>query len=732
MNILSTQLEQDLQNQYKALIRECRQVSTPAELELLDKAFIQLKSKSENLPELWDEPVIFHAIAVARIVAGEMGLAGTSIIAALFTEFIKADDFSAEQIREDFGEKIAEITGGLSKIAEIKTDKSSSQAENLRNLILTLARDVRVILVKVAERLYVMRNLENLSDEKQIEIAEETSNIYSPLAHRLGLYTMMSEMEDISMKYLEPKPYQLIESRLQATRVKRNRFIKDFISPIEQELKDLGLDADIKGRPKAISSIWRKMKKQKVEFEEVYDKFAIRIILNSSPSKEKADCWRVYSVVTDHYRPNPERLRDWISVPKSNGYESLHTTVIGPGGDWVEVQIRSARMNEIAEKGLAAHWKYKGIKGEEGIDDWLVKVRELLENPATDALNLLDDLKLSLHNKEIFVFTPQGDLKKYPEGATVLDFAFDIHTAVGSSCSGARVNGKNVPIRYRLKNGDKVEIIRSKNQKPNIDWLNFVVSSKAKSKIKHALKEEKLKEAENGKEMLKRRFKNWKLEFKDPLIRRLISHYKYNDAIDLYYDIATEKIDLLEIKELLTAEEVKLDMPKTVPIEEEIVEKIIRNTIADSDDYLVIDEKFSGVDYKLGKCCNPIFGDPIFGFVTVGSGITIHRMNCPNSRQLISRYGYRVVKARWTSTGKDTYFLATIRITGVDDIGIVSNISEVISKDLKVNMRSFQMDSRDGLFEGTMLLYVRDTSHLDVLTRKLEKVKGVMAVKRLD
>jgi GTP pyrophosphokinase len=541
----------------------------------------------------------------------------------------------------------------------------------------------------------------------------------------------MSEMEDLSMKYLEPEAYSSIENKLKATRTKRNRFIKEFISPLEDTLKNNRLKAEIKGRPKAISSIWRKMKKQNVDFDEVYDKFAIRVILDSKSSKEKSDCWRAYSLITDIYKPNPDRLRDWISVPKSNGYESLHTTVVIPGGEWVEVQIRTRRMDEIAERGLAAHWKYKGIKSQAGVDEWLGKIRDLLDNSETDTLNVIDDLRLRLDNKEIFVFTPKGDLKKFPEGSTVLDFAFDIHSDVGSTCVGARVNGKNVPIRYKMKNGDKIEITRSKNQKTNLNWLNFVVTSKARAKIKQALKEEKLKEAENGKEILKRRFKNWKIEYNDPHVRKLLSHYKYKDATELYYDIAIEKIDLLEIKDVLTNEE-KPEDTKRIPVEEESLDRLLKNTIDEGTDYLVIDKKLSDVDYKLARCCNPIFGDEIFGFVTINSGITIHRLNCPNARQLMERYAYRIVKAQWKETAEEHQFLASLRITGTDDIGIVSNISEVISKDLKVNMRSFQMDSVDGLFEGTVGVFVKDTDHLKVLQRKLLKVKGVIAVKRLN
>ncbi len=541
----------------------------------------------------------------------------------------------------------------------------------------------------------------------------------------------MSEMEDLSMSVLEKETYQSITEKLRASTQRRNRFIREFIQPIRDDFEKEKLKFEIKGRPKAVSSIWRKMKKQKVDFEEVYDKFAIRIIIDTPPKKEKADCWRAYSIITDHYQPNPERLRDWISAPKSNGYESLHTTVVVPGGEWVEVQIRTRRMNEIAEKGFAAHWKYKGIKGQAGIDQWIEKVRETLENSDLDASNLLEDLKLSQFSKEIFVFTPNGDLKKFAEKATVLDFAFDIHTDVGSSCVGAKVNGKNVPIRYVLKNGDKVEVLRSKNQKPKMDWLNVVVTSKAKGKIKQALKEAKLKESENGKEILKRRFRNWKIAFNDSSIRKVIQHYKYRDAIDLYFDVATEKIDLLQIKELLTIEAKPVES-KPERSDDEALDRLVSPASRESGDFLIIDEQLANVDYKLSPCCNPIHGDAIFGFVTINAGISIHRMNCPNAQQLLSRFGYRVVKARWSKVEKGAFFQVTLRITGVDDLGIVSSISDVITKDLQVNMRSISIDSNDGMFEGSITLYVKDTQHLEGLTRKLKKVKGVMSIRRLD
>ena len=728
---INNEVEKQVLSQYKLLIQDCTPISSAGELKKISEAFRMVNDACKNSPKKMGELSIFHSLSIAKIVANEIGLGGSGVIAALIVDFVNDNTFSIPEIQVKFGPKVTEIIEGLNKIFKIKAEKTSTQADNLRNLILTLSSDIRVVLIKIAERLYVMRMLDRLPTEEQIMIASETSYIYAPLAHRLGLYNMMSEMEDITMKYLEPEPYNNIAGKLKSTNVKRNKFIKEFIRPIENEFEKYKIKAEVKGRPKAISSIWRKMKKQKVEFEEVYDKFAIRIILDSPVKSEKADCWRAYSIITDIYKPNPLRMRDWISVPKSNGYESLHTTVIVPGGDWVEVQIRSGRMNEIAEKGFAAHWKYKGIKGEKGVDEWLGKVRELIENPDTDAVNLIDDFKLNLYSKEIFVFTPTGDLKKFPEGATVLDFAFDVHSAVGSSCVGAKINGKNVPIRYPLKNGDKVEIIRSKNQKPNIDWLNFVATSKAKSKIKIALKEEKLKESENGREIIKRRFKNWKIEYQDSNIRKILQHFKYNDAIDMYFDVAIGKLDLLEIKDIITESDRPVDS-KPVPIEHVAVEKLIKSSKAESEDYLIIDNTMTNVEYRLGKCCNPIFGDNIFAFVTIGTGITIHRLNCPNARQLISRYGYRVLKARWKQTDGTHNFTATLKVTGIDNIGIISNISDVISKDLKVHMRSLAINSNDGLFEGTITVFINDTAHLDALLKRLEKVKGVLTVKRID
>lgn len=718
-------------NQYRSLLRVCKSEYNKSELENIRKAFEFAVSCCNEEDMLIGEHIIYHSCQLAKMIVKELGLDAISVSAALLSHCVIFKKTDINEITVALGKRIGKILLELDKITELDTRTNQGQAENMRNLVLTLSTDFRVILLKIAERLHWMRSIQGMSEVEQLELACESKFIYAPMAHRLGLYNMMSEMEDIAMSVLEKEAYEMIAAKLKASSQKRNRFIREFIKPFEQELEKEKISVDIKGRPKAISSIWRKMRKQKIDFEEVFDKFAVRIVVDTSQKKEKADCWRVYSVVTDHYQPNPERLRDWISVPKSNGYESLHTTVVVPGGEWVEVQIRTKRMNEIAEKGLAAHWKYKGIKGQAGLDNWLEKVRSALEQSEMDASNLMDDLKLSQYSKEIFVFTPNGDLKKFPEGATILDFAFDIHSDVGSTCVGAKVNGKNLPIRYALKNGDKVEILRSKNQKPKVDWLNFAVSSKAKSKIKLALKEDKLKESENGKEILKRRFKNWKIDYNDATVRKVLRHFKYKDAIDLYYDISSEKIELLSIKEIFNVESTKVE-PKTTQIDEESLDRIVRSKVEKSNDFLIIDDKIDNVEYKLAKCCNPIHGDAIFGFVTINSGISIHRMNCPNAQQLLSKYGYRVLKSRWRTTDSSAFFSVTLSITGMDDLGIVSNISDVISKDLQVNMRSISVDSNDGMFEGTITLFVKDTQHLQALIAKMMKVKGVMNVKRIE
>ncbi len=693
----------------------------------LDKAFqLYIDSLSEPTDSA-DKHSIFSALDVAEITVKEIGLGVTSVISIFLYKSSLVKILRETDITREYGSSVSVIFGGLEKISYFGTTSQSANAENLRKLLLNLAKDVRVILICIAEQLQLMRLMKNIRHEQQYCLACDAFYLYAPLAHRLGLYVIKSEMEDLSLKYTDRRTYDLIARKLAETMRARNKFIEEFILPINNVLKENRFDYEIKGRPKSIHSIWNKMKKKGVEFEDIYDLFAIRIVLNSDTKNEKSDCWKVYSLVTEIYQPNPLRLRDWISVPKTNGYESLHTTVIGPGGRWVEVQIRSVRMNEIAEKGFAAHWKYKGLEGEEkGLDEWLFKVREMLETPHTDAEEFIDDFKLSLYSKEIFVFTPKGELRKFPKNATILDFAYDIHSDMGSMCVGAKINGKNVPIKYVMQNGDRVEIQTSKNQTPKLDWLNIVTTSKAKSKIRQKLNEEKFKEAETGKEIIKRRFKNWKIPYNDEIIRSLLKKYKLKNAQEFYYLVSTEKIELSEIKEFLTEKENRREellLPDDKPVEQDLIHEI-------DDDFLLIDEKVSNVDYKLSKCCNPIFGDDIFGFVTINEGIKIHRTNCPNAAQLLSKYGYRVVKARWNKSDRITSFPADILISGEDVPGILNSISDVISKELNVALRSISLDSENGVFQGKLKLMVLDLKHLDALMARLSKIKGIYSVKR--
>jgi GTP pyrophosphokinase len=697
----------------------------------LDKAFDLLIKERKDDVNFYGKEIIFGIIESARIAVREIGLGHTSVVSLFVFYACEPKGIDTDWIRNEFGDPEAKICEGLAKVSKIDEKTSSSQAENYRRLLLNLAKDVRVILIRLAVQTAYMREMRHMTPENQLRMAAEASYLYAPLAHRLGLYLIKSEMEDYSLKYTDRKTYDMIARKLAATMKARKDFISNFIKPVKEIIEKHNFDFEIKGRPKSIYSIWNKMKKKAVEFEDIYDLFAIRIILNCEPENEKADCWQVYSMVTDIYQPNPLRMRDWISVPKSNGYESLHATVIGPEGTWVEVQIRTRRMNEVAEKGVAAHWKYKGLEGEHGIDNWLEKIREVLETPEQDADNFIDDFKLSLYSKEIFVFTPKGDLKKFPEGASVLDFAYDIHTEVGATCVGARINGKNVPIRHKLQNGDRVEVILSKNQKPKIDWLNFVVTSKAQKKIRQHLSEETVKEAENGKEIIKRRFKNWKLEYNDDNIRKLLKHFKLNTSQEFYCLISEEKIDLADIKEFLISGGIE-EEPIVTPAEE--IESIKKTTSLQTpaEDFLIIDENVVNVDYKLAKCCSPIFGDNIFGFVTIGEGIKIHRTNCPNAVQLIGKYGYRVLKARWSHKSPDSIFPVIINIKGQDQTGILNSISEAISKDLKISVRSISLDANDGIFSGKISLMIRDIEHLNSLISRLSAIKGIYAVSRYE
>ncbi len=720
----------EILKRYRALLRACKSTLQKGDKKMIRKAFDMALESHKDMRRKSGEPYIYHPIAVAQIAAEEIGLGTTSIVCALLHDVVEDTNMTLDDIEREFGKKVAMIIDGLTKISGVFDTNSSLQAENFRKMLLTLADDVRVILIKLADRLHNMRTMEFMPRDKQLKLSSETVYLYAPLAHRLGLYAIKSELEDLSMKYMEREMYQSIKIKLNEKKTEREKFIRDFIEPVKKVLSGQGLDADIFGRPKSIHSIWNKMKKKAIPFEEVYDLFAIRIILDSSPDNEKADCWKAYSIVTDLYRPNPDRLRDWISSPKANGYESLHTTVMGPRGQWVEVQIRTKRMNEIAERGFAAHWKYKESSTDSGLDQWVQKIREMLKNPELNALDFMDDFKMNLFSDEIFIFTPKGALIQLPLNATALDFAFEIHTDVGASCIGAKVNHKLVPLNHKLQNGDQVEIITSSKQTPKEDWLNIVVTAKAKAKIKSALKEEKRKVAEDGKEILERKMKSLKITYNSENIHKLSYYFKLPSTQDLFYNVAQGVIDMKDLKEYQASEKVIENKPQD-KIEAEQVQSLMRNLKAKDSDMLLIGEDMQKIDYKLANCCNPIPGDDVFGFITVSDGIKIHRTNCPNAAKLMANYGYRIVKARWTNQ-QELAFLTGLRITGIDDVGLINKLTTVISNDFKVNMRSITVDSDNGIFEGSIMVYVNDTEHLDNLIRKLKTVKGVTGVNRFD
>lgn len=711
---------------YKHLLKTCTNIITRADLKLVRKAFDLSLEDHDGERRTNGEPAIYKTISTAQIVVDELGLGRTSVICSLLYDIVQKNRITLDEVNNLFGPKVTQIIEGLVKVTDIYNQNATLQSENFRKLLLSFADDVRVVLIIMADRLFNLRSLANKTVEEQKALAKEIEFLYIPFAHRLGMYNVKSDMEDLALRYLQPDIYFEIEKKLKDSEEQRQKFITDFVDPIKAELDREGLKYKIKARTKSIASILHKMKTKQVEFEEVYDIFAIRIILKASAKKEKSECWKVYSAVSDLYRPNPKRLRDWITIPKSNGYESLHTTVMGPDKRWVEVQIRSKRMNKVAEQGFAAHWKYKGGKGEGGLDSWLQDIREVLESQGGDSIDLIDNFKADLYNKEIYVFTPKGDLKQLHAGATLLDFAYAIHSDVGDKCIGGTVNQKNVPIRYVLNNGDQVSITTSNTQKPNADWLNFVVSTKAKNKIRQSMNEEMLKEADMGKETLKRRMKNWKIEFCDENIRKLMSFYKYKLAVDLYCGIESEEHDLSEIKDILTD---KKEEEKIVPAEAPDYSQ--RKITKEGEDVLIVDENIANVEYSLAKCCNPIFGDSIFGFITIGKGIRIHRIGCSNAREMQTRYPYRVVKANWTDKGSASY-QAVLNITGDDELGIVSNISDVISKDLRVQMRSISVDTNAGAFVGNVTVVIASTEHLDTLIVKLKKVKGVHRVSRYD
>ncbi len=718
--------KRELLNRFRNLYKSCKKGSLPEELSFLKQAFrISANAHREKRRENGD-PFIFHALAVAQIVIDEIGLKGTAAVAVLLHETFRIGKLTNEEISKEYNSEIATIVIGLNKISEIDPKTSSSEAENYRQLVISYSADPRVILIKLADRLDVMRHLFLFTEEKRQKKAKETLTLYAPLAHRLGLYSVKSELEDLSLKYSEPSDYTHIVTKLEETAKERNTYIAKFIKPIIAGLDQCGQKYEIKSRTKSVFSIWKKMKKQKISFEEVYDLFAIRIILESDLALEKAECWRTYSIVTEKYIPNTERMRDWISVPKSNGYESLHSTVIGPDGKWVEVQIRTRRMDEIAEMGIAAHWKYKGIKQQQGIDDWLTDLRNLMEQ-AEDPNDMVESLKqLDSYQKEIFVFTPNGDLKKIPAGTTVLDFAFEVHSKLGVSCVGAKVNNKLASIKDKLKNGDQVSIITAKNQKPTKDWLSFVITSKARSKIKQSLKEEDLKVANMGKELLSRRLKNWKMEFTDEMASQFIKKNKIKSITEFYAMLVNGKLEVSVIKEYI--ENSNQVEEKTVTQE---APHFQYSKEPESGDFLVIDEHLSNIDYKLATCCNPIFGDEIFGFVTINNGIKIHRNTCPNAKSMLERYSYRIVKAKWQQTRESNSFQTTIRIIGEDQIGFLTRISEVLSKEMKVNLRSATFDTKGGLFEGKIKVYVQNIKQLDMIIHRINRIKGVIKASRV-
>ena len=676
---------------------------------------------------------IVYALETAEIAFDEIGLKRDAIIAIVLYTGVVAGLSDTAQIEKDFGRGVAQIIHGLVKVQELYKRTPVVESENFRNLLISFAEDMRVILIMIADRVNLMRQVRDTDNEEaRLEVAQEASYLYAPLAHKLGLYKLKSELEDLSLKYLEHDAYYMIKDKLNATKKSRDSYIERFITPIQQRLEEAGLHFHMKGRTKSIHSIWQKMKKQKCNFEGIYDLFAIRIIIDSPIDKEKMQCWQAYSIVTDMYMPNPKRLRDWLSVPKSNGYESLHITVLGPENKWVEVQIRTERMDEIAEKGLAAHWRYKGIKGESSIDEWLSNIRAALEN--NDDLQLMDQFKMGLYEDEVFVFTPKGELLKFPKGANILDFAYRIHSGVGNKCVGGKINGKNVSFRAELKSGDEVEVITQSNQTPKQEWINIVKTPRAKAKIKLALKDTIAKDTVYAKELLERRLKNRKIEFDESTMMHLIKRMGFKVATDFYKQIADEKLDVNEVIEKYVAVrdyDQNLNAPQTTRSATEYSydnpdEEIARN----NDDVLVIDRNLKGVDYSLAKCCQPIYGDPVFGFVTVSGGIKIHRANCPNAPELRKRFGYRIVKARWSGKSAGQYSI-TIKVVGNDDLGIVNNITSIISKEEKIVMRSINIDSHDGLFDGTIVVQLEDVTKLEALMKKLRTVKGVKHVSRL-
>lgn len=723
--------------EYRALLRSLKERLKKGDKALLRRAFEISVEAHKDMRRKSGEPYILHPLAVAQIAVEEIGLGVTSAICALLHDTVEDTEITLEEISAEFGPNIAKIIDGLTKISNVVDIKADTtiQAENFRKILLTLADDPRVILIKLADRLHNMRTLESMSREKQLKIASETTYIYSPLAHRLGLYEIKSEMEDLAMKYTMPDVYHDIAQGLKDTKSNRSRYINEFIKPIKEELTANGFDFEIYGRPKAIHSIYNKMRKKQVTFEEVYDIFAIRVIIKSAPDREKEDCWKVYSIITNFYHPSTERLRDWISVPKGNGYEALHTTVMGPGGRWVEVQIRTERMNEIAEKGLAAHWKYKegAVSAQESkLDSFLKHLREILNNPDTDTIDFIQDFKLDLFTEEIYIYTPKGDMRVLPKGATALDFAFDIHTQLGMKCIGAKVNYRLVPLSHQLDSGDQVEVITSSKQNPSEDWLGFLITAKAKSKVKNYLKEDKRRTADEGKAELKKKMEHIGAPMSQHNINELLIYYKKATQLDFYYAIAVGNIDLKDLKNFTLYGDKFQHPGREIKAETKAMEEdAAKIKPGKGTELIIFGERSDKVLYKLAQCCQPIPGDDVFGFVTSGEGLKVHRTDCPNAAKLLANYGHRIVKTKWAKN-KEISFLTGVRIIGMDDVGVIQKITNVISGELKLNMRSLSIDSKDGIFEGTIMVYVHDREELNNFCTKLGALDGVSKIERLE
>jgi GTP pyrophosphokinase len=729
------QEKKEIVRHYRALLKILKSKLKKGDKELLRAAFEMAANAHKTMRRKSGEPYILHPIAVAMICVDEIGLGVRSTICALLHDTVEDTDVSLDDIKNEFGNEIAKIVDGLTKISTVMTTNSSQQAENFKKILLTLTDDPRVILIKLADRLHNMRTMDAMRQEKQLKIASETIWVYSPLAHRMGLYNIKTELEDLAMKYLEPDKYREIAKKLAETKRERTKYINEFIRPLKDKLTNTQYPTEIYGRPKSIHSIWNKIKKKGVSFEEVYDLFAIRVILDVPLEIEKEACWKVYSLITDEYLPSPERLRDWLSNPKSNGYEALHTTVMGPQGKWVEVQIRTKRMNEIAEKGLAAHFKYKeGTPSEDRFDKWFIQIREALGNQQEEGIDFLQDFKTSFLAEEIYVYTPKGEVKMLPTNSSALDFAFYIHTVIGSKCIGAKVNHKLVPIGHTLRSGDQIEIITSNKQKPTEDWLNLVVTAKAKNSIKDALREEKKSIAEEGKYTLQRKLEGLGASYSPYNIDQLVNYYKLSSHLDLHYNIAIKKNDLKDLK-LFQVIGDKIEAPKPIlPINasETTVYDPTQKTYNKKDSELVIfGESSDKIQYSLGKCCNPIPGDDVFGFVSTGKGLIIHRINCPNATQLLANYGHRVVKTKWAKN-KEISFLTGLRIIGLDDVGVVNKITNIISGELKINIAALTIESTEGLFQGTIKVYVHDKDELEVLVDKIKSLNGIQRVDRFD